>query len=118
MQAPLRVTPATLDVLQVLLLAVGELHGFAIAQAARRPTGSVYPILVRLEQAGWLDSYWETQHPEAGKPRRRFYSLNPTGLAAGQRLVLERRGKLPSAGPVPWRARPLHDFIARWVALR
>src|SRR5258707_520956 len=46
-----RVTPAILDVLQVLLASsVGGCHGFAIAKDVKRPTGSVYPILARLER--------------------------------------------------------------------
>jgi len=86
-----RVTPATLDVLQVLIDAEEDLHGFAIAQAARRPTGSTYTILAKLAALGWLMSYWEASHPDEGRPRRRFYRLQPDGLKAARSLLLERR---------------------------
>ncbi|MGF1344696.1 PadR family transcriptional regulator [Streptomyces flavovirens] len=62
MKSPFRITSTTLDVLEAFLSSQEELHGFAVAKAAGKPTGSVYPILARLEQAGWLDSHWETEH--------------------------------------------------------
>lgn len=91
-----RVTTASLDVLSVLVEAVAggldDPHGFAIAKAAKRPTGSVYPILTRLEDLGWVESYWETEHPEKGRPRRRFYRLTqPDGLRAARALLAEQR---------------------------
>lgn len=36
-----------------------DVHDFALAKEAQRPTGSVYVILPRLEDAGWVESYWE-----------------------------------------------------------
>lgn len=91
MDTPFRITGATLDVAQVLLETDRELHGFAIAQSAGKPTGSVYPILARMEEAGWLESHWETEHPQQGKPRRRFYSLSKTGRTSVRRVMTERR---------------------------
>ena len=90
-----RVTPATMAVLAVLVSTGEDLHGFAIAQQARRPTGSVYPILDRLGRAGWLASYWETEHPQEGRPRRRFYRLESDGLQAARALLAERRAVNP-----------------------
>lgn len=91
-----RVTPATLAVLAVLVSAREDLHGFAIAQEAGRPTGSIYPILDRLSRIGWLTSYWETAHPQEGRPRRRFYRLEPDGLQAARVLLAERWAHNPS----------------------
>jgi DNA-binding PadR family transcriptional regulator len=89
-----RVTAAILDVLQVLLAAPeGGCHGFAIAKETRRPTGSVYPILARLERSGWVESYWESEQPEHGRPRRRLYCLTPEGLLATKEVVEERRAR-------------------------
>ena len=90
MQTLGRVTPALLDVLKILVQSLDDPHGFAIAKAARRPTGSVYPILARLEAAGWVESYWESEHPHEGRPRRRFYRLaDPDGLLAARTLITE-----------------------------
>jgi PadR family transcriptional regulator, regulatory protein PadR len=87
-----RVTAAILDVLEVLIASSGVgCHGFAIAKDVKRPTGSVYPILARLERAGWLESYWESEQSDHGRPRRRLYSLTPDGLLAARDLLAERR---------------------------
>ncbi|MFI1382939.1 PadR family transcriptional regulator [Embleya sp. NPDC020886] len=99
MKAPFKITGATLDVLEALLAHRDELHGFAIARAAGKATGSVYPILLRLENAGWVESHWETEHPQEGRPRRRFYRLSGVGLPHAQAIVMERRGQLPN--PLP-----------------
>lgn len=98
MKTPFKVTGATLDVLEALLAHGDELHGFAIARAAGKPTGSVYPILFRLEQAGWVESRWETEHPEEGRPRRRFYRLSGAGLPSARAIVIERRAE-PQRAP-------------------
>ncbi|MFI9027238.1 PadR family transcriptional regulator [Streptomyces sp. NPDC053560] len=110
METPFRITSATLDVLEAFLEAQDELHGFAVAQAAGKATGSVYPILARMEQAGWLESHWEAEHPTPGRPRRRFYELSPEGLSNARQLLIERRGGLPA--PAPKRlGRPALGFL-------
>jgi|HubBroStandDraft_6_1064221.scaffolds.fasta_scaffold651535_1 PadR family transcriptional regulator PadR len=87
-----RVTPATLDVLEALMGPDEELYGLKIAQNAGRKAGSVYPILARLEEAGWVESSWEREERGERGPRRRFYRLVPDGLAAARALLAERRG--------------------------
>lgn len=94
---PFRITPATLDVLEAL--AEGdEIHGFAIARTAKRPTGSVYPILARLEEAAWAQSRWKAQHPQRSRPPRRFYQLTETGREEAAKLLEERRGVASGVG--------------------
>ena len=87
-----RVTPATLDVLEALMGPDEELYGLKIAQNAGRKAGSVYPILARLEEAGWVESSWESEERDERGPRRRFYRLDPGGLTAARALLVERRG--------------------------
>jgi PadR family transcriptional regulator len=108
MAAEFRVTDATLDVLEVLLSADDELYGLKIAKAAGRPTGSVFPILARLEQLGWVVSEWESGDPAAKGPRRRFYRLNGDAATKARTLLAERR-------PAPGlrRARPATGFVTR-----
>jgi DNA-binding PadR family transcriptional regulator len=103
-----RVTDATLDVLEVLLGADQELYGLKIAKAAGRPTGSVFPILARLEQLGWVVSEWESGDPAARGPRKRFYRLSGIGLPRAQELVSQRR---PHRSPLL--GRPLPALIAQ-----
>lgn len=87
-----RVTSATLDVLEVLMGPDEDLYGLKISQAAGRKTGVVYPILSRLEDAGWVESSWERSEPTDRGPRRRFYRLTAEGVPAARNLLLERRG--------------------------
>jgi len=76
-----QLTTQTLKVLGSLLNNRPDaLCGAEIARATRLQSGTLYPILLRLEQAGWLDSYWESETPqELGRPRRRFYQLTAIG---------------------------------------
>ena len=57
-----------------------SLSGSDIRHKTGLGNGTVYPILCRLEQAGWLESSWETVDPSViGRPRKRLYSLTRTG---------------------------------------
>lgn len=97
-----RITPATLDVLEVLLDDKAEHYGLAIAKRAGLATGSTFPILTRLERIGWASSYWEETDAASRGPRRRFYRLTPEGMAGARALIVERRGKaLPYLRPLP-----------------
>jgi DNA-binding PadR family transcriptional regulator len=84
-----RVTPATLDVLEVLLDGEVEPYGLAIAKKAGLATGSVFPILARLERIDWASSYWEES--DRPGPRRRLYRFTPEGMAGARALLAERR---------------------------
>jgi PadR family transcriptional regulator, regulatory protein PadR len=66
-----------------------RIHGFELCAATGQPSGTVYPILARLEGLGWLESEWEEPevHVPAGRPRRRYYRLTEDG-AAGARIAL------------------------------
>jgi PadR family transcriptional regulator, regulatory protein PadR len=100
-----RVTGPLLDVLEVFLAAFAtddELHGWAIMKATKRSGPTVYGVLDRLEDSGWITGRWETQNPEPSKPRRRFYRLTPVGERAARQLLMERRPKaLRSMSPAP-----------------
>jgi PadR family transcriptional regulator, regulatory protein PadR len=86
-----RATPATLDVLTVLLDAGAPTWGLAVIKASGRPAGSVYPILERLESSGWVTSEWADE-PERSGPRRRYYELTADGARAARSLVIARSG--------------------------
>jgi PadR family transcriptional regulator, regulatory protein PadR len=76
-----RLTTQTLKALAALMSDRNELSGAEIAQTTKLASGTLYPILLRLEQAKWVESRWETEDPrELGRPRRRFYRI--TGLGA------------------------------------
>jgi PadR family transcriptional regulator PadR len=73
-----------------------ELSGTDIMQRCQLASGTLYPILLRLESAGWFVSRWESIDPSSeGRPRRRFYRLTPTGLRrAGEVFASFGRGVL------------------------
>lgn len=97
MDALVRVTPATLDVLENLLAATGPTWGLRIIAATGRPAGSVYPILARLEDRGWVSSVWEDE--ERRGPRRRVYTLTDEATPAAHALLAARRGVLARPEP-------------------
>jgi PadR family transcriptional regulator PadR len=84
-QAP-RMTIATQLVLRALLAdPTAELYGSQIGDAAGLMSGTVHPILARLESAGWLESRWEEVDPQvAGRPARRYYRLTGAGVQAAR----------------------------------
>lgn len=75
-------TMATQLVLRALLAdPEEELYGSEIAEAAGLMSGTVHPILARLEGAGWVESRWEDVDPQvAGRPARRYYRLTGEGV--------------------------------------
>jgi DNA-binding PadR family transcriptional regulator len=104
MPAPIRVTGPLLEILDVLLLALSEdteLHGWAIAKAVKRSGPTVYGVIDRLQDAGWVAGCWEDENPQPGKPRRRLYRLTPTGAAQAADLIAARRPRSSAARPVP-----------------
>src|SRR5215207_1874314 len=77
-----RMTIPTQLVLRALLADPSkELYGVEIGAAAGLPSGTVHPILARLETVGWLESRWEEIDPRVeGRPARRYYRLTPDGM--------------------------------------
>jgi len=78
-----RMSLQTLRVLEAFLEnPTGELAGAAVQSCGKLASGTLYPILLRLEAAGWFVSRWEAVDPaQVGHPRRRLYRLTSSGLA-------------------------------------
>jgi PadR family transcriptional regulator PadR len=76
----------TLDLLILRTLALGPAHGHSIAYAIEHRSedvlqvehGSLYPALHRLEDRGWIASFWGTSE---NNRRARYYRLTPRGRA-------------------------------------
>ena len=74
----------TLDLLILRTLAVGPMHGWAIAQRIQQVTGdvlqiaqgSLYPALHRLEDEGWIEAEWGSS--DANR-QAKFYELTRAG---------------------------------------
>jgi PadR family transcriptional regulator, regulatory protein PadR len=81
----LRLSHQSLRVLRVFLDALSEdvraeLAGADLMSATHLSSGTLYPILLRFEREGLLESRWEKDRPEElGRPRRRFYRMTKAG---------------------------------------
>jgi PadR family transcriptional regulator PadR len=74
----------TLDMMILRTLATGDAHGHTIAKVIERTSedvleveqGSLYPALHRLEDRGWVSSYWGISE---NNRKARFYRLTSAG---------------------------------------
>ncbi|MCK0112372.1 PadR family transcriptional regulator [Ornithinimicrobium sp. F0845] len=77
-----------LSVCTLRILRDGPTYGYAIASRLTEAGlgsvkgGTLYPLLGRLEEAGWVEVEWR---PGEGGPGRKFYALTAEGLAEAER---------------------------------
>ena len=84
MSRPSDLVQGTLDLLLLKVIALGPLHGWAIAQRLKQVSGdvlqvsegSLYAALHKLEQEGWLTARWQVS--DTGR-RAKFYRLSRAG---------------------------------------
>lgn len=83
--SPIRITHATALILQAL--ASGRRHGFQIMEVTGLASGTVYPVLRRLEKESAVESEWEDEEEAraAGRRRRRIYRLTDSGAVLAER---------------------------------
>jgi len=84
---PRAMSVATAAVLRAVIQ--GASYGFDIMDATGLPSGTVYPILSRLEERALLTSRWEdpAAEREAGRPPRRYYRITAVGREELQEAV-------------------------------
>jgi len=103
-----RMTIAVATLLRVFLDDTSQpRYGYELMQLTGFPSGKLYPILARLERAGWLIKEREDIDPAAaGRPARRLYRLSPDGIqtARHELAALSEQLRLPGTGlPRPLR---------------
>lgn len=86
---------------RLLLAALAEAgdrwcHGYDLCRQAGIKSGSLYPLLIRLESQGYLEAQWQPP-AETGRPPRHAYRLT----ADGHRLARDNPVAVPS---LPMRA--------------
>jgi DNA-binding PadR family transcriptional regulator len=92
-RCPPRYSPAAHRILEYCLAAPTRwFHGYTLLQQLDLSSGTLYPALMRLAEAGWLETAWESAG-RGGRPPRHRYRLAP-GAAADVRALLR-----------PWRER-------------
>jgi PadR family transcriptional regulator, regulatory protein PadR len=103
-----RITVAVARVLREFVADVSEpRYGYELMQLTGFPSGKLYPILARLQRAGWVSR--EREHVDTakmGRPARYLYRLTPRGAeAAWSELTVLTRQIAPA--PAVLRMRPL-----------
>ncbi|XVS67848.1 PadR family transcriptional regulator [Actinosynnema sp. CA-299493] len=104
-----RITGPLLDVLEVLVEGFQldqDPHGWTIMKAIKRSGPTVYGVLERLEEWGWIVGTWEELPDGEVRPRRRHYRLTPTGRIEATALLAARRPATDRAPSIGRRALP------------
>lgn len=60
-------------------------HGYELCKLTGLRSGTLYPLLIRLDEAGLLEARWEPAQ-QAGRPPRHAYRLTAEGLASARRI--------------------------------
>lgn len=92
----MRVSQQTLKVLAALAAKpTGSHYGYALSRQTELLSGTLYPILMRLERHGWLETRWEFP-PPGGRPPRHMYRLTASGRKRAAEMIraATRRGAL------------------------
>jgi DNA-binding PadR family transcriptional regulator len=83
----MRLSPQTLIVLQALKHSARDwCHGYDVSKLTRIKSGTLYPILSRLHDEGWLEARWE-EGREPGRPPRHLYRLSAAGSKATSKIL-------------------------------
>jgi DNA-binding PadR family transcriptional regulator len=97
----MRLSHQTKRVLQAFLdVPAEETYGFALSRATGLKAGTLYPVLQRLLDEGWLRERWEDIDESAeGRRRRRYYRLTTDGELAARAAVADESAGLRQLMP-------------------
>jgi len=89
---PLRRSTQTLSLLSSLLDHPAEWrYGYDLSRQTGLKSGTLYPILMRLSERGWLEAKWE-EAQEPGRPPRHLYRLTSDGRERAREQLAEGEG--------------------------
>jgi PadR family transcriptional regulator PadR len=90
----IRPTMVIMDVLDVLTSSPPDdpAWGLRLCEVTGYGTGTIYPALDRLLQAGWIEDRWEEPAPP-DRPRRRYYFITAAGRVAYQEAMTARAAR-------------------------
>jgi DNA-binding PadR family transcriptional regulator len=99
----IRLSPQTLSLLEALCESPLRWHyGYDLSRRTQLKSGTLYPILIRLADSGWLETKWEHAE-ENGKPRH-LYRLTAEGRHKARATL--RESELPELTIRPLRPHP------------
>jgi PadR family transcriptional regulator, regulatory protein PadR len=96
----IRMTHNTLTVLRALMTAPDrEMYGLEIMRGLSMGSGTVYPLLDRANDAGWVTVRAEKIDPQAkGRPPRRYYRITDAGIQAAREAIGREQDSLAALG--------------------
>ena len=87
----MRFSPQTVSVLKVLCQTNTRWHyGYGLSQMTGLKSGTLYPILARLHDSGWLETKWEAPS-QPGRPPRHLYRLTALGQSEAKKMMTQSR---------------------------
>jgi len=104
----LDITPKMAKVLKIFLEDPGQpRYGFEIMRLTGLASGSLYPMLARLEEAGWLTRGKEDIDPHAeGRPPRLHYTITGAAVTAARLQLAALSDQYRPPAPSRGRPRP------------
>jgi DNA-binding PadR family transcriptional regulator len=96
----IRLSSQTRMLLSALLQRASQWHyGYDLSRVTGLKAGTLYPILMRLSDAGWLETRWE--EPSApGRPPRHMYRLTQDGRAGARAAAKDASVRPRSTRPI------------------
>jgi len=95
----MRLSSQTVEVVQALMNNGRTWsYGYDLSKATGLKSGTLYPILARLHDEGWLENKWE-QSAEPGRPPRHLYRLTAVGSLSAKRALKTTVSKTRARGP-------------------
>ncbi|HVV48792.1 MAG TPA: PadR family transcriptional regulator [Polyangia bacterium] len=76
-----------------------ETYGFELASATGLPSGTIYPILRRLEDEKLIRSRWVEVQTDTQRRNRRYYALTAEGRRVAQAATVDQRQALRLLAP-------------------
>ncbi len=107
MSDELRMTTAVAKVASAFLAdPTADRYGLDLIRATALPSGTLYPVLVRMERAGWVTKSWEDADPSSMGPVRRYYRLTPNGVIEARRELAALHQQIAKASGAIGQVRP------------
>ncbi|HXO72802.1 MAG TPA: PadR family transcriptional regulator [Bradyrhizobium sp.] len=76
--------------------------GYQLSKEAKTGSGTLYPLLHKLEKHGWLESKWEDGEQTPGRPRKRLYTLTAAGARNAREALRDFQMTAIGRGEVAW----------------
>jgi DNA-binding PadR family transcriptional regulator len=93
-----RISPETLQILEKFMeTPTGWRYGYDLSRETGLKSGTLYPILMRLEKYSLLEARWVAT--EDGVPPRHTYRLTPKGVELAKAKLAEARPPLMTRQP-------------------